>query len=150
MKFSPPPDAALGLGTRRVGGSAMPDTSQDARALHALRYAPDARHRHPDTTGMYAAGHPEELTGRALRENGLPLTAYTPLEKGRPAQDNAPASIAKRRDLTPARVGPARLLNQPGVITIPKTLNPRRPEENLATADVQLSPEETRLLDVLE
>ncbi len=273
MKFYPLPDGsqlpALGLGTWRMGGGTVPDTSQDSRVLHALRYALEIGYRHIDTAEMYAAGHTEELVGRALRESGVPraevfltskvwhthlryqevvracedslrrlqtdyldlylihwpssdvpleetfralndlvrqakirfvgvsnfdvpllqkavslcetplltnqvpyslhnrtyqrngvlsfcrengllLTAYTPLEKGHLAQDDVLETIAARRGVKPAQVALAWLLNQPGVVTIPKTLSPVHLEENLAAAEMQLSEEEMRLLNALE
>ena len=61
----------IGFGTWRIGGENSPDYSQDARSLAALRSALDLGYTHIDTAESYAAGHAEELIGRAIREAGM-------------------------------------------------------------------------------
>jgi diketogulonate reductase-like aldo/keto reductase len=61
----------LGFGTWKIGGSHSPDPSQDNRALAALRSALELGYTHFDTAEMYAAGHTEELLGRAIKESGV-------------------------------------------------------------------------------
>jgi diketogulonate reductase-like aldo/keto reductase len=62
----------VGFGTWSIGGKSLPDPSQDARSLVALRSALELGYRHFDTAEMYAAGHAEELLGQAIRETGIP------------------------------------------------------------------------------
>ncbi len=50
----------------------MANRSQDAEGLTALRSALDLGYTHFDTAESYAAGHSEELLGRAVRESGVP------------------------------------------------------------------------------
>jgi diketogulonate reductase-like aldo/keto reductase len=61
----------IGYGTWTIGGRNSPNPAQDARSLAALRSALELGYTHFDTAEMYAAGHAEELLGRAIRESGL-------------------------------------------------------------------------------
>ncbi len=61
----------IGFGTWRIGGENRADPAQDARSLAALRSALELGYRLFDTAEAYAAGHAEELLGRAIRTSGL-------------------------------------------------------------------------------
>ncbi len=65
----------IGFGTWTIGGRDLADPSQDTRSLHALRSALELGYTHFDTAESYAAGHAEELLGRAIRVSGLPRSA---------------------------------------------------------------------------
>jgi diketogulonate reductase-like aldo/keto reductase len=56
-----------GLGTWDMGGKEQPDTSQDDTVIAAIKTALDSGVTHIDTAEMYAAGHTEELVGKAIR-----------------------------------------------------------------------------------
>jgi len=58
----------IGFGTWTIGGDSYPDPARDAASLIALRAALEVGYTHFDTAEMYAAGHSEELIGRAMRE----------------------------------------------------------------------------------
>jgi len=58
------------------------------------------------------------------RERGLPTMAYCPLDQGALARDATLAQIGKRHQATAAQVAIAWLLAQPGVIAIPKAVQP--------------------------
>jgi diketogulonate reductase-like aldo/keto reductase len=60
----------VGFGTWNIGGAETADRSKDADSLAALRSALALGYTHFDTAEMYAAGHCEELLGRAIREAG--------------------------------------------------------------------------------
>lgn len=62
----------IGFGTWRIGGGNDADYSSDDRSLAALRSALDLGYTLFDTAESYAAGHAEELLGRAIRESGIP------------------------------------------------------------------------------
>lgn len=80
--------------------------------------------------------------------NEILLTAYSPI-KNRFFKGKALAEFARQRGLTPFQVGLAWVINQPGVITIPKSSNPQHQAENLAALDVTFTDEEMSLLNGL-
>jgi diketogulonate reductase-like aldo/keto reductase len=61
----------LGFGTWSIGGRETPDNSIDSYSRAALRSALELGYTHFDTAEVYAAGHAEELLGRAVREMGV-------------------------------------------------------------------------------
>jgi len=61
----------IGFGTYSFGGGMMANHSHDAKGLAGLRSALDLGYTHFDTAESYAAGHSEELIGRAVRESGI-------------------------------------------------------------------------------
>jgi diketogulonate reductase-like aldo/keto reductase len=71
---------------------------------------------------------------------GIPIMAYTPLgQSGRVLENAAIVEIAHRHKATPAQVALAWGLRNPGVVTIPKTANLARVEENLGAASLTLT-----------
>jgi diketogulonate reductase-like aldo/keto reductase len=62
----------IGFGTWTIGGRDRPDPSLEEKSLLALRSALELGYTHFDTAENYAAGHSEELLGRAIREVGAP------------------------------------------------------------------------------
>ncbi|HMN62126.1 MAG TPA: aldo/keto reductase [Anaerolinea sp.] len=62
----------IGFGTWTIGGRGSADPSLDEKSLLALRSALELGYTHFDTAENYAAGHSEELVGRAIREMGVP------------------------------------------------------------------------------
>ena len=91
------------------------------------------------------------------RENDMVLTAYWPLKdgSGRSAQSGAALNnqvvieIADRISATPAQVAINWLARQPNVVTIPKSSNEQRQQENLAAGDIVMSEEDVDKLDGL-
>jgi len=77
-----------------------------------------------------------------VRANGLSLTAYSPLAKGDVAKTDALQRIGESHDKTAAQVALRWLIQQDGVIAIPKTANPERAESNLEIFDFELSDDE--------
>ncbi|HET6821324.1 MAG TPA: aldo/keto reductase [Anaerolineales bacterium] len=60
----------IGFGMWRIGGDSFPDAKLDSASMTALRTALEIGYSHFDTAESYAAGHSEELLGRAVRETG--------------------------------------------------------------------------------
>jgi diketogulonate reductase-like aldo/keto reductase len=58
----------IGFGTWKIGGDSYADPARDSASLTALHTALEEGYTHFDTAEVYAAGHSEELLGRALRE----------------------------------------------------------------------------------
>jgi diketogulonate reductase-like aldo/keto reductase len=61
----------IGFGTYTIGGESRADYTLDDRSLAALRSALELGYTLFDTAEVYAAGHAEELLGRAIRTSGL-------------------------------------------------------------------------------
>ena len=73
MKYESLPSLALtlpkiGFGTWNIGGGSSANPKLDSASLTAIRSALEIGYVHFDTAEMYAAGHAEELIGRAVRE----------------------------------------------------------------------------------
>jgi len=62
----------IGFGTWQIGGRDRADPSSDEKSLLALRSALELGYTHFDTAENYAAGHSEELVGKAIRDVGVP------------------------------------------------------------------------------
>ena len=77
-----------------------------------------------------------------LREHQMPLMAYSPIDQGRAAQDPTLQKIAHNRGLTAVQIALAALLAEPGVLAIPKSIGCTHLRENLAAAEVVLTPDE--------
>jgi len=58
----------IGFGCWSIGGRLTPDPNLDSASLTALRSALEIGYTHFDTAEVYAAGHSEEMVGRAIRE----------------------------------------------------------------------------------
>ena len=80
-------------------------------------------------------------------EHGMPVMAYSPIEQGRMLRDPGLAKVAKALDATPAQVALAWLLQQDGVIAIPKATNLTHLREDIAALDVKLDDDALAALD---
>ena len=84
-----------------------------------------------------------------LRERGMPLMAYSPIDQGSLATDAGLSKIAQRLGVTAAQVALAWVLSRPGVVAIPKAVRDAHLRENLAAADLELSPDDLAEIDRL-
>jgi 2,5-diketo-D-gluconate reductase B len=73
-----------------------------------------------------------------LRDRHIPLTAYAPLAQGRAAEDATLAAIGRKHGASAAQVAIAWLLDQDGVIAIPKAARPASQKANLAALNIRL------------
>lgn len=83
------------------------------------------------------------------QQNEIIVTAYTPIEKGRVAQDSEIRQIADKHGATPVQIALNWLISQPKVIAIPMSMDEKHLEENLGALDIELSEEEAQRLDRL-
>ena len=83
------------------------------------------------------------------RAEGLPLTAYMPLAKGKVSEDATLNAIAAKHGVTAAAVSLAFLL-QEGHVAIPSSSNRGRLVENFAALGVSLSAEEMASIRALD
>jgi diketogulonate reductase-like aldo/keto reductase len=81
------------------------------------------------------------------RERRIPLMAYSPIEQGRLLDNAAVRRIALGRQVTPAQVALAWVLQQEGVLAIPKSSNSDHVRHNRGALDAQLTREDLNELD---
>lgn len=74
-----------------------------------------------------------------LRAAGMAIIAYCPLALGRVIGEPAIERIARQHKATPAQVSLRWLVQQPGVVAIPKTASLGRLQENLSIYDFTLT-----------
>jgi diketogulonate reductase-like aldo/keto reductase len=72
----------------------------------------------------------------------IAIMAYSPIERGRLAGDATVKAIARRLDATPAQVALAWVLQQPGVVAIPKAGRVEHVREDRGALEIQLSSED--------
>ena len=81
------------------------------------------------------------------RKRRIPIMAYSPIEQGRLANDATLKAIARRLDATPAQVALAWVLQQQGVVAIPKAGQVEHVREDRGALEIQLSSEDMNELD---
>ena len=84
-----------------------------------------------------------------MREAGLPVMAYSPLEIGPLDRSAALRRVATKRGVSIPQIALAWLLRQAGVIVIPKASREDHVRENRAAHDIALSPDELAELDAV-
>jgi diketogulonate reductase-like aldo/keto reductase len=84
-----------------------------------------------------------------LRERSIPTMAYSPIEQGRLAARADLKSVAERKGCTPTQLALAWLLDQPGMIAIPKAASRDHVEDNSRSADILLDEDDRAELDRL-
>lgn len=83
----------------------------------------------------------------ACRERGLPVMAYSPIEQGEMLGNAQLQRVASRHGVTPAQVALAWLLQQEGIVVIPKASTAAHVRENRAAAELTLTEEDLTELD---
>jgi diketogulonate reductase-like aldo/keto reductase len=84
-----------------------------------------------------------------LRERGMPLMAYSPIDQGALAGDKGLAELAARLNVSAAQLALAAVIARPGVAAIPKAVRSAHLRENLAAADLVLDAEVLAEIDRL-
>jgi diketogulonate reductase-like aldo/keto reductase len=84
-----------------------------------------------------------------LRERGIPIMAYSPIEQGRLVRDGKLVPFSRQRGITPAQAALAWLLGSEDMIVIPKSARRERIEENVKALEVRLSESDLAELDRL-
>jgi diketogulonate reductase-like aldo/keto reductase len=80
-------------------------------------------------------------------QDGVVLTAYSPLEEGRLHHSKALRQIADAHRATQAQIAIAWLCNQPGVVTIPMSSDAIHQRQNLEAGSIVLTREEMAALN---
>jgi diketogulonate reductase-like aldo/keto reductase len=81
------------------------------------------------------------------RARGIPIMAYSPVDRGRILRDRTLARVAARHGAEPAQVALAWLLRHEEMMVIPKATNAAHVRENRAALDLNLSPADLVELD---
>jgi 2,5-diketo-D-gluconate reductase B len=84
-----------------------------------------------------------------LRAQGIPLVAYAPLAQGRAANDPVLVRVGKKHGVTAAQVAIAWLLDQPGVVAIPKAQRRETQRANLDALDIRLDDADRKAIAAL-
>ena len=84
-----------------------------------------------------------------LRGRGIPLTAYAPLAQGRAAADSTLGRVGDKHGVSGAQAALAWLLDQDGVVVIPKAQRAESQRANLAALDVRLDDEDPAAIAAL-
>jgi 2,5-diketo-D-gluconate reductase B len=84
-----------------------------------------------------------------LRERNIPLTAYAPLAQGRAANDETLKRIGGKHGVSAAHVAIAWLLDQEGVVAIPKAQRPESQQSNLDALEISLDDEDRAAIAAL-
>lgn len=83
------------------------------------------------------------------RRHGMIFTAYCPLARGRLFNDAVLIAIAQARGKTIAQIVLRWLVQQGGIVPIPRSSNPERIAQNLEVFDFELSTDEMRRIHAL-
>lgn len=84
-----------------------------------------------------------------LRAQGVQLMAYSPIDQGTLARHQALAAIGEPLGLSAAQVALAWVIQQAGVVAIPKAVKATHLSDNLAAAEVTLGAEQLQQIDQL-
>lgn len=84
-----------------------------------------------------------------LRSKATPLSAYAPLAQGRAADDATLAEIGRKHGASAAQVAIAWLLDQDGVVAIPKAARPESQKANLDALAIRLDDEDRTAIAAL-
>jgi 2,5-diketo-D-gluconate reductase B len=84
-----------------------------------------------------------------LRPKGIPLVAYAPLAQGRAASDPVLARIGEKHGASAAQIALAWLLDQDGVMAIPKARRKESQQSNLGALKVRLDDDDRRAIAAL-
>ncbi|HUP94500.1 MAG TPA: aldo/keto reductase [Burkholderiales bacterium] len=74
-----------------------------------------------------------------LRDGGIPIMAYSPIEQGRLTRNPLLIDFGRRYGMTAAQAALAWLLRNDDVIVIPKSAQRTRLKENIAACEIRLS-----------
>lgn len=81
------------------------------------------------------------------RQHGIQTMAYSPLGQGALAENPALRKIGEAREASAAQIALAWCIREPDVVAIPKSIDPKRIEDNFAAAQITLTAEEQAQID---
>lgn len=90
---------------------------------------------------------PEHSLMPWMQAHHMPLMAYSPIDQGALAQAQALRVVGERHGCSAAQVALAWVMARPGVVAIPKAVNPQHLRDNVASQQVQLDEADLARLD---
>ena len=84
-----------------------------------------------------------------LRSKDIPLTAYSPLAQGRAASNPVLMEIGRKHGVAAAQIAIAWLMDQDGIIAIPKASRPESQKANLDALSIRLDDEDRAAIAAL-
>jgi 2,5-diketo-D-gluconate reductase B len=84
-----------------------------------------------------------------LRQHGVPLTAYAPVAQARVNEIPEMIAIARKHNATPIQVALKWLLDQDGVLAIPKSQRQEGQKSNFDALQIQLDCDDKKLIEAL-
>lgn len=128
--------------TKAIGLSNFPSAQfKQAAALSSAPIATNQVEYHPYLT--------QKTLLETVRAAGASLTAWSPLAQGKIADDPVIGAVAKAHGKTPGQVTLRWLVQQDGVVAIPRTQNPGRAAENFDIFDFALTDDEMSKISAL-
>ena len=82
-----------------------------------------------------------------LQQHAMATMAYSPIDQGSLTRNDALRAMANKRGATPAQLALAWLVDQPGVMAIPKASSEAHLRENLAALAITLDDDDRSQLD---
>lgn len=127
------------------------------RSIGVSNFQPDHIHQIIEATGVIPVLNQVELhpyfQQRTLRDfhdlHGIVTEAWSPIARGRVAEDPTIMAIAEAHGRTPAQIT-LRWELQHGIVVVPKTVTPERIVSNLAVFDFELDHAQMALIDALD
>lgn len=98
----------------------------------------------------YNPYHPQDEMLEYCRENGILLTAYSPLELGKVTGDETLGEIGEKYHRSPAQVALRWMVQQDNVAAIPKASRKQHLQENIEIFDFKLSDDEMRRIENID
>jgi diketogulonate reductase-like aldo/keto reductase len=83
----------------------------------------------------------------SMRQRGVNVMAYTPIEQGRILRQAALQQVAARHQATPAQIALTWVIRQEGVIAIPRAGSPEHVRENAGAVGISLTSRDLADLD---
>lgn len=104
-----------------------------------------ARHPIVALQNRYNVLYKTEVSSELLEfcnQNSITLVAYRPVERGEVSNNQTIVKIAQKYDVPPAQIALAWLIQQKGVVAIPKATSREHVDENLQSLNLELAESE--------
>jgi 2,5-diketo-D-gluconate reductase B len=92
----------------------------------------------------------QDPTSELCRENGIGVTAYSPLARGQAVTDDRLKAIGRKYNKSAAQIALRWIVQQPGTIAIPKGTSKEHIRSNFDIFDFELHPDDVAQIDAFE